>query len=317
MKLIELIAKDRDNYQNILLSQSHAIIIENQDNVLLETFAKYFVCNLFCKNEVPCLKCGDCLKVINNNSLDFFMFSKPLMVDDAKEIMDNLYVVPAENDYKVFVISNFEKISERVQNKLLKSIEEPPRFVKFLLLTTNISAILPTVRSRCEKFELSNFTKQELMQFIDFDDENLKRVAIENSFCNYGNVVNYLKNKDFENIVNLVFDMLQNMKMSSDALKYYSLIIKYKENILLFVKILQNVVFDILKYHKGTNGLIDNQSHLKDIENLSQLYSNLACVKIIEYLDNINENLQFNANLNLQIDTMLLYILEVKYKCKK
>lgn len=317
MNLYDFIVKNRENYENILKSNSHALIIESKDEIFLDVFAKYFVLNLFCKNETPCFTCGDCLKVLNNNSLDMFIYDKPIMVDNAKEIIDNLYVVPAENEYKVFIIKNFDKVSERVQNKLLKSIEEPPKFVKFILLTSNIESILPTVRSRCEKYELPLLTKQQISELIESDNEKLKVCAIENSNNSYGQAKEYLENKDFMNVFSLVFDMFKNMMKSSDSLKYFSKINKYKDNFSMFIKLLEKVMFDVLKFNSGDKNLIDNQSHLSEIKQIAFSYSSLACVKILDYIDGINENLQFNANFNLQIDTLLLYILEVKFKCKK
>ena len=85
----------------------------------------------------------------------------------------------------------------------------------------------------------------------------------------------------------------------------------------MFIRLLEKVMFDILKCNSGDTNLIDNQSHLNEIKQISANYSSLACVKILDYIDGINENLQFNANFSLQIDTLLLYILEVKFKCKK
>ena len=317
MELIELIAKDREKYLSILKSNSHALILESQDEKLLESFSRYLACNIFCKNDTPCLKCAECLKVINNNSLDLFVYDKPIMVDSAKEIVDNLYIVPAENDYKIFILHNFDKVSERVQNKLLKSIEEPPKFVKFILLTSNMSNILPTVRSRCEKYSLQGFKLDELMNFIQDEREDLKLYAIENSKGNLCLAQDFLQSKYFNELFDLTFDMLLNMKRSSDALKYCSNIIKYKENFVIFIKLVQNVLFDVVKYQNNALQLIDNKSHLEKIKLISNDYTCTACVKIIQYLDEMNEKMQFNANTNLQIDAMLLYILEVKYKCKK
>lgn len=316
MNLYDFIVKNIDKYENILKSNSHAIILESKDEMLLDAFSKFFVLNLFCENGHPCFKCGNCLKVLNNNSLDLFIYEKPIMVDDAKEILNNLYVVPAENDYKVFIIKNFDMVSERVQNKLLKSIEEPPKFIKFILLTSNIASILPTVRSRCEKYTLPLPSKSQIKELIDFENEYVKQCAIENSNNSYGLAIQLIQNKNFINLLNLIFDMLINMKKSSDTLKYFSKIINYKEDFILFLKLLENVFFDIIKFNNNEEILIDNQSHLEEIKQICVDYTTLASITILDYIDKIKENLNFNANLNLQIDTLLLYILEVKFKCK-
>ena len=78
-----------------------------------------------------------------------------ISVEDIKEIIDSLYLTPFELDKKVFIIENAESMSEICQNKLLKSLEEPPPRVCLILCAS--SRLLPTVMSQCNKIDLPHF----------------------------------------------------------------------------------------------------------------------------------------------------------------
>lgn len=313
-----LALKYKDNFLNILNSKSHAVLIESEDELLSKQVALLFACNLLCKeHNAPCGECSTCCKILDGNCLDVTVLDKTLLVEDVSKIIEDMYVVPAENEYKIIILNNFSMASERVQNKLLKSLEEPPRFVKFVILAKNTNSILPTVLSRCEKFAIKPFSLEQLKTIFNENNSQNKNVIIENSNNSYGEITKYLENKDFVNVFNLSLDMLKNMNKSNIMLKYSSQIAKLKDNINLFVKITQNILSDVCYYIYNMQNLINNKSHIEDIELLANEFSTKACTKIIENLDKVKEKLMFNVNVNFVVDSMLLNILEVKYKCKK
>lgn len=313
--MIEKLLKYKEKYQNILKSKSHAIILESEDERFLKDFSYIFALNLLCQNKM-CLKCSNCKKILDNNCLDVIRFDKNIMVEDVEQIVETVNVVPAENEYKIYVISNFDSASERVQNKLLKTLEEPPKFVKFLLLTKNCGALLPTVLSRCEKYSLPKFENLELLYLLE-GGEAYSLPIIENCDGMYGLALSYSQNKDYLKTYELCFDMLKNMLNSSKMLQFSSKIIENKDNLMLFVKLLLNALNDIMQYNLGCEDLIKNKSKINDIQLLSSSYPANACTQIILMLNKIKQKLMFNANVNLVVDKMLLSILEVKHKCKK
>lgn len=313
--MIERLLNYKDKFKNILNSKSHAIIIESEDTKFLEDFSLVFALNLLCKKDV-CLKCDNCLKILSNNCLDVISFNKAPVVEDVEKIIDTVNVVPAENDYKLYIISNFDEASERVQNKLLKTLEEPPKFVKFLLLTSNINSILPTVLSRCEKYTLPKFDNVELLYLLEGGNAYSLPI-IENCNGMYGVALDYSNNEKYMQTYELCYDLLKNMINSSKILPYSSKIINNKENILLLVRLIQNALLDVVCYNCNAKELIKNKNKINDITLLSTTFNNETCSQLIVILDKIKEKLRFNANINLVVDKMLLSILEVKFKCKK
>lgn len=313
--MIEKLLKYKDKFQNILNSKSHAIIVESEDEKFLEDFSTVFALSMFCKEKI-CLRCETCNKILTKNCLDVITFNKALTVDDVESIVNSVNVVPAENDYKLYIINNFDEASERVQNKILKTLEEPPRFVRFLLLTKNINSILPTVLSRCEKYCLPVFDNVELLYLLE-GGKAYSLPIIENCKGMYGIALNYSNNERFMETYELCYDLLKNMINSSKVLQYSSKIINNKDNILLLVGLIQNALLDVVNVNCGLEDLVKNKSKINDLKLLSTIYNNETCSQLIVDLDKIKEKLKFNANINLVVDKMLLNILEVKYRCKK
>ena len=134
--MLDFVLNHREKFEKVFSSQSHAIMLESEDRVLTSNLAKLFAMNLACKSEQkPCKICSNCLKIIDNNSLDTLVYPTKdvLLMEDINDILQKISIVPAENQYKIFILENFDEASLIVQNKLLKSIEEPPKFVKFVL----------------------------------------------------------------------------------------------------------------------------------------------------------------------------------------
>lgn len=313
--MIEKLLNYKDKFQNILNSKSHAIVVKSEDEKFLEDFSTVFALSMFCKKNI-CLNCETCKKILTKNCLDVITYNKVLTVDDVESIVDSVNVVPAENDYKLYIINNFDETSERVQNKILKTLEEPPRFVRFLLLTKNINSILPTVLSRCEKYTLPVFDNVELLYLLE-GGKAYSLPIIENCKGMYGIALNYSNDERFMETYELCYDLLKNMINSSKVLQYSSKIINNKDNLLLIVGLIQNALLDVVNLNCGLENLVKNKSKINDLKLLSTIYNNETCSQLIVDLDKIREKLKFNANINLVVDKMLLNILEVKYKCKK
>lgn len=309
----------KNKFEKAFYSRSHAIILESEDPFLLNGVSTLFCMNLFCENgKKICFECANCKKILDGNCLDVITFDKTIMVEDVEKIIDTLNIVPAENEYKVYIINNFELASERVQNKLLKSLEEPPKFVKFVLLVKNSMSLLPTILSRCEKIVLPQFSKEEILNLCGNSFESgLTLKSVSNCGGNIGTALNYLNNPNFTKIFNLCLDTLLNMTSSEKLLEYSSKIINNKENFNLYLNLLENLLEDIMFINNNCLELVKNNVILEELKMCSNNFSNLALIKIIQYIDSIKKKLSVNVNFNLIVDAMLLYILEVKHKCKK
>ena len=110
--------------------------------------------------------CHVCHAITNGNSLDVIEMDAASQrgIDDIREIRDRVVLQPAEGRYKVYILDEAHQLTDAAWNALLKLIEEPPPHLVFVFCTTDLSKVLPTVRSRCQTFVFSRPRLPELVQ---------------------------------------------------------------------------------------------------------------------------------------------------------
>ena len=317
--MINFVLQNKNKFKKVLNSSSHAILLETEDSLFAQNVATLYAMNLSCGlEEKPCLICSNCLKIKNKNSIDTFFYPTEdiIKIDDVNEIIENLYIVPAENKYKVYILSNFDNVNTLLQNKLLKTIEEPPKFVKIILIAKNRQNILPTIVSRCECITLPKFTSEELAKYYNFDSKN-KNAIIEHSQGSLTKLNVLISKNDFENNFNFAFDLLENMKNSGDLLKFSSKIAQNKQNFIEIIEIISNLLQDVIYINENSKQLVLYKTHILKIEKLSLEYSTKAILNIQKDINALAEKLKFNGNINILADNLLLSILEEKWKNKQ
>lgn len=137
----------------------HAFLFTGTRGVGKTTIARIFVKALNCERSVsaqPCGECGSCLAIDQGRFVDFLEVDAASRtgIDDARELLDNAQYTPAAGRFKVYLIDEVHMLSKPAFNALLKTLEEPPPHVKFLLATTDPQKIPVTVLSRCLQFNL-------------------------------------------------------------------------------------------------------------------------------------------------------------------
>ena len=135
----------------------HAVIIEDAnsekalENVL--TLVKFILCGS--ESGRPCEKCGNCVK-INSGSHTDVKILKPekdfasIKISEIRKIREDAHIVSLEGYKKFYIIESAELMTDEAQNAFIKILEEPPKNVNFILICKSVSAVLPTVRSRCQ-----------------------------------------------------------------------------------------------------------------------------------------------------------------------
>lgn len=103
----------------------------------------------------PCNKCAVCTSINENRSMDIIEIdaASNTGVDDIRRLREKIGYAPSEAEYKVYIIDEVHMLSTSASNALLKTLEEPPQKVIFILATTEIHKVLPTVMSRCQRFD--------------------------------------------------------------------------------------------------------------------------------------------------------------------
>ncbi len=140
----------------------HSSMLTGADEEKLKTVANVLAAALVCEEaDAPCGRCKNCLKSEKQVHPDIKTVSprerrKSVNMEECREMIMDSYILPNEAQRKVYIITSAHTLDEKVQNALLKILEEPPQYVYFILLCVNPSAMLGTVMSRVSLFTLGN-----------------------------------------------------------------------------------------------------------------------------------------------------------------
>ena len=296
---------------------SHAYMLECSDTYILEHFAMLIAKEIFCEAEqTPCLNCNNCIKVEHSNMVDLKICpkdGKSIVVEDINEIVSDSIQRPMDGQFKVYILNNFDKATVQAQNKLLKTLEEPPMNVIFILTCSNSGNVLPTIQSRVKSITENLLDVETLAEFLTGmkikDSQSVASVS-------GGSIATALKlsSGDTKKIVELAFECLLELRSSADILKFSSKILALKKDFVFFVDTLISILRDVAVC--GT-GKINFKDRNIEIESLKKIYSADAIRSITSVLCQIYGKLEFNCNLTGVVDRMLLDILEVKFLCLK
>ena len=118
----------------------------------------------------PCGVCDNCREIAAGNSLDVIEIdgASNNSVDDVRQLRDNVRYAPAKGRYKIYLIDEVHMLSAQAFNALLKTLEEPPAHVKFIFATTEPQKVLPTILSRCQRFDLHRIPANLIAQHLQF-----------------------------------------------------------------------------------------------------------------------------------------------------
>ena len=149
----------------------HAYLFTGTRGVGKTTIARILAKSLNCEVGVsssPCGTCSICREVEENRFIDLVEVdaASRTRVDDTRELLDNAQYVPSRGRYKVYLIDEVHMLSASSFNAFLKTLEEPPEHVKFLLATTDAKKVPVTVLSRCLQFQLKNIGRDEIARYI-------------------------------------------------------------------------------------------------------------------------------------------------------
>ncbi len=147
----------------------HAYLFTGTRGVGKTTIARIFAKSLNCETgitEEPCGTCQTCVDIDQGKFIDLLEIdaASRTKVDDTREILDNVQYAPTRGRYKVYLIDEVHMLSRSSFNALLKTLEEPPEHVKFILATTDPQKLPVTVLSRCLQFHLKALTVGEIEQ---------------------------------------------------------------------------------------------------------------------------------------------------------
>ncbi len=151
------------------------------------TFARIVAKALNCKYGIEKLCninfCSNCESIINSNHIDVLEIdaASKTGVDDVRELIEFSRYAPSISKYKIFIIDEVHMLSKQAFNALLKTLEEPPKYLKFIFATTEIKKVPITVISRCQRYNLSRIRSDDLFEYLKKIGQDENRTIEENA----------------------------------------------------------------------------------------------------------------------------------------
>ena len=133
----------------------------------------------------PCDECANCLEISRGRAIDLVEIDAASHrgIDDIRELREGIKFAPTKLKYKVFIIDECHQLSKDAANALLKTLEEPPAHAIFILATTELHKMLPTILSRCQRFDFRKLNLPELtarlQKLADNEGVKVEKAALE------------------------------------------------------------------------------------------------------------------------------------------
>lgn len=269
----------------------HSYLFVGTDGIGKSLFAKDFAKIILCSEDnKPCNTCSSCIKFESNNHPDFMFVDsedgKSIKIGQIRLLQENISEKPIVSAKKVYIINNSDLMTVEAQNCLLKTLEEPPEYATIILVLSNESKLLNTIKSRCTKIAFQSLSEEELLEYANRNNIEVNPNLLNT--CN-GSIAKLISLKDevalYKDLDNLINDF--STKDIVDLWNEADVLYQTKEKIVDLLDYL-NIVF--LKKLRTTK---------------EEKYIN--SIKIVE---TTKKRLFSNANYDMCIDNLLLKIWE-------
>lgn len=297
----------------------HAYLFQGEEGVGKEALARTFAAGLQCQSESadkPCKECVSCRQMESGNQPDVIWVTREkasLGVDEIREQLCNtMDIKPFSSPYKIYLVPEAEKMTEAAQNALLKTIEEPPQYGIVILMTSNISALLPTIQSRCLTMEFRPLSTvvvesyvKEHCQVPDYQ----ARASAAFAQGNLGKAMRYAKSEDFIERKDHIISLLRHVEQMdlSEMLAVIKDLGTRKDEVRDYIDLMVLWYRDVLlfKATKDINQLLfqDEASYISR-EASHRSYEKIE--EILQAFEKAKVRLRANVNFDITMELMLL-----------
>ncbi len=297
----------------------HAYLFQGEEGVGKEALARTFAAGLQCQSEStdkPCKECVSCRQMESGNQPDVIWVTREkasLGVDEIREQLCNtMDIKPFSSPYKIYLVPEAEKMTEAAQNALLKTIEEPPEYGIVILMTSNISALLPTIQSRCLTMEFRPLSPAVVESFVKEHcqvPDYQARASAAFAQGNLGKAMRYAKSEDFIERKDHIISLLRHVEQMdlSEMLAVIKDLGTRKDEVRDYIDLMVLWYRDVLlfKATKDINQLLfqDEASYISR-EASHRSYEKIE--EILQAFEKAKVRLRANVNFDITMELMLL-----------
>lgn len=224
---------------------SHSFMFVGKPGIGKKQFAHQYAEMIMCLQDGKCdgnsVKCDSCVKFEGNANPDYAEIlpdGKTLKIEQVRNLQARIVEKPITSRRKVYVIDDADLMSEESQNCLLKTLEEPPEYAVIILIVSNESRILPTIKSRCVIIKFQPLTSKEIKQVKPELSDDLIQL-LEGSLQNAENIEQ--KKEQYAQLLNIV-NVLEN-KQLVEVFNSADLLYKGKDDIITLLEYLNLIFF--------------------------------------------------------------------------
>ena len=295
MNLTNLIGNEKikQNLTKILENNtvSHSYMFIGTKGIGKKIFAKEFAKGILCTSnkQKTCENCKSCIEFVNSNNPDYYEIGlvdgeNSIKIDTIRQMQKRVQELPIVSDRKVYIIDDSEYMTKDAQNCLLKTLEEPPRFVTIILIVSNENMILNTIKSRCLKIYFNDLSDEELKKYIN---ENLEITEVSDNMLkackgSASKAKQIYSNKEMYSEIDRIFNNIENHTLT-EVISKMDILYKSKDEIQ-----------EILEY---LNTLF-----------LKKAKEDIKYVDYIKYVEETKKDLNLNCNYDMCIDKLLFRI---------
>lgn len=299
---------------------SHAYLFVSKDENLLKRFCE--VCaKLFINLDPSANEEKNNLRIDKGVHPDvkFFGLDKTINTETAKDIVEQASYSPFESDKKVFVLWNVGSMNEASQNKILKTIEEPPENTFFVLAANSTVKLLPTILSRIKLIEIDELKAEQIYEMLVESGVEKTRAEICSSSAR-GNATYAEKlatDDGFLDFYNQIVSAFFEINGSRDVLKFSNIFNAKTINKREFLDIFMMIARDVSMIIAKNDGLVVNKNLISKLKVVASMLNFDAVSEVVKECLEQKKNLDYNVNGTSVIDSVLFKLAEVKVKCRR